>query len=290
MIFAQENTNEIDYNQIVDSVIQYHYATPEQISIEKDSDPISIFFVFLCVLIIFSSIFYLQFGPSSQWRKGKFPKRLRYNSKNLFEAYICLGIDMMKTDVNIDLRQQFKYVAAYLKNKFPGFKDNHYRHILNTVPLNIKRDTVLDWLSEKMPQQERIQIIDFLVDLIFYDHEATSNELTLLNYIAQKLNISTEEVNSILSIRFNLYEERKAYEKESQKATSRPYSGLSSAYAILGLENNAPFDQVKKAYRNLAKKFHPDLFATMGKAEQEMAHERFSQINEAYTKIEQNQN
>lgn len=284
MIFAQENTNEIDYNQLVDSVIQYHYS--RSIPVEEEGNPLIPIFIITCFVLVIGIYIYLQFGPSSQWKKGNFPKQLRYNSKNLFEAYICLGIEMAKADLTSNPKQQFKFLAAYLKNKFPGFKHNYYEHIINTLPLKIKRYTVLEWISTKMPQQERIQVIDFLADLIFYNQVAKSDEINLLKHIAQKLNISIEEVNSILSIRFNMYEERKAYEKESQKASPSAYSGLSRAYAILGLENNAPFDQVKKAYRNLAKKFHPDLFATMGKAEQEMAHERFSQINEAYTKIE----
>lgn len=287
MIFAQENSEEIDYSKIVDSVIQYHYS--RSIPVEEESNPIVPIVIISCFLILFGFYAYLQFGPSSQWRKGNFPKRLRYNSKNLFEAYICLGIEMAKADLTSNPKQQFQFLASYLKSKFPGFKHNYYEHIINTLPLNVKRYTVLDWLNEKMPQNERIQIIDFLADFIFYNQVAKSDEVNLLKHIAQKLSISPEEVNSILSIRFKIYEERKAYERKSQQTVNQSLSSLANAYSILGLENNASFDQVKKAYRNLAKKFHPDLFVSMGKAEQQMAHERFAQINEAYSKIEERQ-
>jgi curved DNA-binding protein len=48
-------------------------------------------------------------------------------------------------------------------------------------------------------------------------------------------------------------------------------------YASLGLEKNADTDQVKKAYRKLAKKYHPDKNPGDKQAE-----ERFKEITEAY--------
>ena len=51
----------------------------------------------------------------------------------------------------------------------------------------------------------------------------------------------------------------------------------SDYYAVLGLEKNANADQVKKAYRKLALKYHPDKNPDDKKAE-----ERFKEISEAY--------
>jgi curved DNA-binding protein len=51
----------------------------------------------------------------------------------------------------------------------------------------------------------------------------------------------------------------------------------SDYYAVLGLEKNAGADQVKKAYRKLALKYHPDKNPDDKKAE-----ERFKEISEAY--------
>ncbi len=48
-------------------------------------------------------------------------------------------------------------------------------------------------------------------------------------------------------------------------------------YKILGVERNFTEDQIKRAYRQLAKKYHPDLHPGDKKAE-----DKFKEINEAY--------
>lgn len=47
-------------------------------------------------------------------------------------------------------------------------------------------------------------------------------------------------------------------------------------YEVLGLDRNASEDDIKRAFRKLAKKYHPDV-STEAHAE-----ERFKEINEAY--------
>lgn len=53
-------------------------------------------------------------------------------------------------------------------------------------------------------------------------------------------------------------------------------------YEILGVKRNATQEEIKKAYLNLCKQFHPDKFKHLGKEEYENALKRFVLINEAF--------
>lgn len=53
-------------------------------------------------------------------------------------------------------------------------------------------------------------------------------------------------------------------------------------YAILGINKNASADEIKSAYRSLAKKYHPDLYATASESEKKAAESKFKEIQHAY--------
>lgn len=53
-------------------------------------------------------------------------------------------------------------------------------------------------------------------------------------------------------------------------------------YSILGVQKNADADTLKSAYRTLAKKYHPDMFATAPEKERTEAEKKFKEIQHAY--------
>ena len=55
---------------------------------------------------------------------------------------------------------------------------------------------------------------------------------------------------------------------------------MQDPYRVLGVSENASEDEIKKAYRNLAKKYHPDV--NNGSPEAEA---RMKQVNEAYSQV-----
>ena len=58
---------------------------------------------------------------------------------------------------------------------------------------------------------------------------------------------------------------------------------MKSPYEVLGISENATNEEVKNAYKALAKKYHPDNYVDSPLAD--MAEERMKEINEAYDEI-----
>ena len=58
-------------------------------------------------------------------------------------------------------------------------------------------------------------------------------------------------------------------------------------YQVLGVPSTATDEEVKKAYRNLAKKYHPDNYHDDPLAD--LAQEKMKEINEAYEEIQNQQ-
>lgn len=63
---------------------------------------------------------------------------------------------------------------------------------------------------------------------------------------------------------------------------------MKNPYEVLGLTQGASLDEVKKAYRELAKKYHPDQYTS--NPLRELAEEKMREINEAYETICKNPN
>ena len=119
-------------------------------------------------------------------------------------------------------------------------------------------------IAANMPYGERLQLLSFLAGIAKADGQVTPDEVRALKDIARAMLLTEQEVDSMLNL---------------------GDTSVDSAYKVLEIEPTATDDEVKKAYRRLALKHHPDRVASLGEDVQKAAEEKFKQITDAYERI-----
>lgn len=74
-------------------------------------------------------------------------------------------------------------------------------------------------------------------------------------------------------------------EEEEEKRGRNPETAAKDPYATLGLAKGAGTEEVKRAYRELSNKYHPDKVNHLGEEFRTMAEKRFKEIKSAYEEL-----
>jgi DnaJ like chaperone protein len=119
--------------------------------------------------------------------------------------------------------------------------------------------------NQRAPYETRLQILHFLFGVANADGSISQTELSKVEQIAAALGIRPSDMESIKAM--------------FVKATD-------SAYKILEISSSASDDEVKKAYRTMAKKYHPDKLQSKDPALIKGAQEKFLKVQEAYEAIQ----
>jgi DnaJ like chaperone protein len=128
-----------------------------------------------------------------------------------------------------------------------------------------------------------IKFLDIQLQTAVNNGVLGSVEEAILLHICNQLNIPRFEYER-LKLRLQIQQGFK--QNSSLKPNSR--SSLKEAYSVLGLRPEASQAEVKKAYRTLMNKYHPDKLAAQGLSEAQitLSTEKTQKINKAYEIIQ----
>ena len=107
-------------------------------------------------------------------------------------------------------------------------------------------------------------MLHYLIQIANADGEFAKSEKSVIEAIGSVIGLSERDVSSLVAMF---------------------YKETNSAYKVLEISPEATDEEVRKAYRKMAMKYHPDKVATLGPEVQQAATEKFRQIQEAYDAI-----
>ncbi|MFN8241904.1 MAG: TerB family tellurite resistance protein [Bacteroidales bacterium] len=184
-------------------------------------------------------------------------------------SLLVLIAAVMKADGKI-VKSELDYVKRFFVQQFGQESAKEALHILRDL---LKKDIplrdVCQQISRSMDYSSRLQLVHLLFGVASSDTSFHPSELSVIESISGYLGISHADFLSI----------RNMFVPETD-----------SSYKILEIEKTATDEEVKKAYRKMAMKYHPDKVAHLGDDFRKSADEKFKKVNEAYEKIKKERN
>ena len=178
-------------------------------------------------------------------------------------SLLALSAAVIKADGKVSSAERSRFREFFSANFGPQAA-NEAEEILNEV---LQKDfnlyEVCSQIRSCMDYSQRLQLYHYLVSLGACDG-LVQKEVDLLETIANYIGLSKTDSDAIM-------------------AQFRPNND--SNYRVLGITPDATDEEVKKAYRRMAVKYHPDKVATLGEDVQKAAEEKFKAISQAYEAI-----
>ncbi|GHT74371.1 co-chaperone protein DjlA [Bacteroidia bacterium] len=192
-------------------------------------------------------------------------KRRVQSHNGFMVSLIVLIAAVLKADGKV-LQSELNFVKRFFLQQFGEAATQQALIILRDVlkqpmPLN----DVCEQIRQNMNIASRRELLHLLFGIAAADGEIAHSEVRTIEQIALHLGLSAADVESV----------------KAMFATR----DNDWAYKVLEITRTTGVDEIKRAYRSMAQKHHPDKVAQMGKDVQQAATEKFKKIKEAYEYI-----
>ncbi|MDD3384985.1 MAG: DnaJ domain-containing protein [Bacteroidales bacterium] len=200
--------------------------------------------------------------PGNQ--KTTYQRHTRTTQGDFLSSLIVLIAAVMKSDGRV-LKSELDFVKNYLIQSF-GISAAQEAILLlrDVLEQNIPTDEISRQIARYMDYSSRLQLMHLLYGVCQADGMVSDLEVKTVERIAYHMGIRSEDFQSLKGMR-----------EET----------LESAYAVLEVNPDATDEELKKAYRKMAVKYHPDKVAYLGEEIRASANEKFQKLNQAWEKI-----
>ena len=180
-------------------------------------------------------------------------------------SLLVLASVVIKAD-GVQDQRELDFVRQQFANMYGKERANHaFKLFKNISKQNVSVRPVCLQIRQMMDHPSRLQLMHFLFGIAKADGTVTNDEERQIYTISGYLGISARDYESIKAMFYN---------------------SSDNAYKVLEITKSATVDEIKKAYRKMAKKYHPDKVIHLGKEHQEGAEEKFRQVQAAYEQIQ----
>jgi DnaJ like chaperone protein len=179
-------------------------------------------------------------------------------------SLLVLLAAVMKADRRV-MQSELTFVKQYLVRTFGEAEALEMLGILrNVLKQDIPLKEVTQQIKGRMDYPSRLELIHLIYGIAQADGDISGAEMAVIEQIAVDLGLSGAD---ILSVK-NMY-----------------FQSADWAYKVLEIDSRASNEDIKKAYRQLALKNHPDKVSYLGEEIWKKAQDKFQKINEAYEAI-----
>ena len=193
------------------------------------------------------------------------PKVQKISSKDFEINLLALASLVIKADGKVT-QNELDFVRRYFVSAYGKNRANEVFKIFNQNVKNkgISVSKISRLFNLALNYESKLQVIHFLFGIAKADGNISELEIKKLLEFSNLFKLSYAD---FLSIKAMFVQE------------------TDNAYKILELNKTATNDQIKKSYRELAKKHHPDKVQHLGDAYVKAAQDKFQQIQKAYQNI-----